>query len=97
MTHFAVVVTIKVKSGMADQFRQHILPNGEASIRDEPDCHRFDVLVAEDDPDTFVFYEQYTNPAAFDTHHSMAHYKTFRQATDDIVVDRKIQRCSVIS
>lgn len=97
MNHFAIIVTIKLKPGAGDDFRRHILVNAAASKRDEPDCHRFDVLVSEDDEDTLFFYEEYTDAAAFDTHHNTEHYKNFRQATDDIVLERKIQRCSVIS
>ena len=97
MNHFAVVVTVKLKPGMTDQFRPHILSNAAASKRNEPDCHRFDVLVAEEDADTVIFYEEYTDAAAFDTHHNTGHYKAFRQATDDMVLDKHITRCSVIS
>ena len=97
MNHFAVVVTIKLKPGMAENFKPHILKNAAASRREEPDCHRFDVVVAEDDPDTFYFFEEYTNAAAFETHHGMPHYKVFRQATDEMVSERKVQRCTVIS
>lgn len=97
MNHFVVVVTYKLKPGMADKFRPHILKNAAASKRNEPDCHRFDVLVIEDDADTFMFYEEYSNAAAFDTHHNTAHYKAFRQAVDDMVLDRGVKRCTHIS
>lgn len=97
MNHFAVVVTVKLKPGMADQFRPHILKNAAAAKRDEPGCHRFDVLVAEEDVDTIIFYEEYADAAAFETHHNTEHYKAFRQATDDMVIDKHITRCSVIS
>ena len=97
MNHFAVVVTVKLKPGMADQFRPHILKNAAASKDSEPDCHRFDVLVVEEDADTIIFYEEYTDAAAFETHHKTAHYKAFRQATDDMVLDKQIARCGVIS
>jgi autoinducer 2-degrading protein len=97
MSHFAVVVRYKLKPGMADKFRAHILTNAAAAKRNEPDCHRFDVLVPADDADTFLFYEEYTDSAAFSTHQNTAHYKTFRQAVDDMVLERNVQRCTVIS
>ncbi len=97
MNHFAVVVTIKLKPGMGAKFKPHILKNAAASKREEPDCHRFDVLVTEASPDTYIFYEEYTDAAAFDTHHGMPHYKAFRQATDEMALERKIERCAVIS
>ncbi len=97
MNHFAIIVTIKLKPGTAAEFRRHILPNAAAAKRDEPDCHRFDVLAAEDDENTMFFYEEYTDASALEAHRNTPHYKAFREATDDIVLERTIQRCSVIS
>ncbi len=96
MSHFAVVVTVKLKPGMGAKFKPHILKNAAAAKREEPDCHRFDVLLAEDSSDLYYFYEEYTDAAAFETHRSMPHYKAFRQATDEMVLERKVQRCAVI-
>ena len=44
MAQFSIVVTIKVKPGEAGKFRGIILENAAASLRDEADCHKFDVL-----------------------------------------------------
>ncbi len=94
MGSFAIIVTIKLKPGTSDAFRPHILENARTSRETEPDCHRFDVLVAEDDPDTFFFYEEYTDAGALDRHRETAHYKTFIETTKDMIADRTIQRCS---
>lgn len=97
MSHFAIIVTVKVKPGTAAAFKPIILENAGAAVRDEPDCHRFEVLVDEDDPNTFFFYEQYTDAAALDTHRETPHYKTFRSGTADMIVERTIQRCRVLT
>ncbi len=97
MTHFAIIVTIKLKPGTADDFRAHVLENARAARREEPDCHRFDVLVSEDDADTLFFYEEYTEAGSLDAHRETPHYKKFRDATDDMVAERSIRRCSVLS
>ncbi len=96
MSHLAVVVTIRLKPGTADDFRALILENAAASRQYEPGCHRFDVLVAEDDGDTFVFYEEYSDAAAFEAHRESPHFKAYWQATKAMIDDRLIQRCSVI-
>jgi quinol monooxygenase YgiN len=93
----AIVVTIKLEPGAADAFRAEILENAAAAKRDEPGCHRFDVLVAEDDSDTLVFYEEYTDEAAFEAHRASPHFKKYWQATEVMVAHRSIRRCSVIS
>jgi quinol monooxygenase YgiN len=55
------------------------------------------VLATEHDADTIIFYEEYTDAAAFDAHRETAHYKALREATDDMVLTKHIQRCHVIS
>ena len=96
MNHFAVIVSIKLKPGTAEDFYPHIIENAAASTRNEPDCHRFDVVVAEDDNHELYFYEEYTDAAAFEAHRNTPHYETFRQATDDMVLERVVHRCNHI-
>ncbi len=96
MSHLAIVVTLKLKPGTADDFRPLILENAAASRRDEPGCRRFDVMVAEDDGETFVFYEEYSDDAAFEAHRANPHFKKYWDATEDMIAERTRQRCSVI-
>lgn len=97
MTHFAIIVTIKLKPGTAEEFKPHILENATASVRDEPDCHQFYVNQAEDDPDTFFFYEVYTEAASLDNHREQPHYKKFFEGGNHLVEDRSIQRVTVLN
>jgi quinol monooxygenase YgiN len=97
MSHFAIVVTIKLKPGTVDAFRALVLENAAASKRDEPGCHRFDVLALADDPETVVFYEEYTDEEAFQAHRSSPHFKKYWDATTDMVAERQVQTCAVIS
>ena len=97
MAQFSIVVTIRVKPGEAGKFRGIILENAAASLRDEADCHRFDVLNYEDDPETFVFYEVYTNAAALDSHRETPHFKKFAELTGDMIAERDVKRCHLIS
>ena len=97
MSHFAIVVTIKLKPGTAEAFRPLVLENAASAKRDEPDCHRFDVLVTEADDHTYHFYEEYTDAAALDTHREMPHYKKFAEGVKDMIAERHIAPCSVLS
>jgi len=94
--NFAIFVTIKLKPGSGTAFRPLILENAEASVREEKTCLQFQVLTAEDDPDTYFFYEVYSDAAALDAHRETAHYKKFRSGTEAMVADRSIQRCTHI-
>jgi len=96
MSQFAIFVTLKLKPGTGARFRPHILENATAAVRDEPDCHQFQVLTAEDDPDTYHFYEVYSDAAGLDRHREQPHYKKFIAATQEMIEERIIQRCSLI-
>jgi quinol monooxygenase YgiN len=97
VSQFAIFVTIKLKPGTADAFRPLIEENAAAAVRDEPDCHQFQVLTAEDDPDTFFFYEVYTNAEGLEKHRETPHYQKYVAATEDMIQDRAIQRCGLLA
>jgi len=95
VTRFAIFVTIKLHPGKAEEFRPHILANAQSAVRDEPDCHLFHVLQSEDDPDTFFFYEVYTNAKSLDVHREQPHFKKFFADANHMVAERTIQRVTV--
>ena len=55
----ALFVTIKIKPGFAEQFKEASLGDAQGSVRDEPGCVRFDMHQSNDDPNTFHLYEVY--------------------------------------
>ena len=97
MSQFAIFVTIKLKPGTAGDFLPLIEENAEAAVRDEPECHQFQVLTAEDDPDTFFFFEVYKEASSLDHHRETPHYKKYDAATRDMIAERSIQRCTLIA
>lgn len=97
MSRFAIIVTIKLLPGKAEEFKPHILANAQAAVRDEPDCHLFHVSQLEDDPDTFVFYEMYTDATSLEVHREQPHFKKFYQDANHMVAKRTIQRVNVIN
>ena len=92
---FAIFVTIKCKPGKGKEFMPIIMENAVAAMRDEPNCQEFRVMTVPDDPDTFHFYELYTNAEALDTHREQPHYLKFRDAIQDLIEDRSIQPLTV--
>jgi len=97
MTRFAIIVTIKLKPGTAEEFKSHILANAEAAVRDEPDCHLFHVMQSRDNVDTFYFYEVYTDAAALDRHREQPHYKKFSATAGHLIEERILQQVDVIN
>jgi len=97
MNRFAIFVTVKLKPGMAEQFLPIIQENAAAAVRDEPDCHQFHLSRNNDDPDTFHFYEVYTEEGSLDAHREYPHYKKFAEGTADMVLEKSIQKITVLN
>ncbi|MES9958749.1 MAG: putative quinol monooxygenase [Sedimenticola sp.] len=93
---YAIFVTMQLKPGMGEAFRPHILKNAEATRRDEADNHAFKVLIAENDPDCYHFFEVYTDEAALARHRETPHFKAYVQVTADMVLERTVQTCHVV-
>ena len=97
MSQFAIFVTIKLKPGTVDAFRPLIEENAEAAVRDEADCHQFQVLTAEDDPETYFFYEVYTDAESLEKHRETPHYRKYMAAAENMIAERSIQRCDLLA
>jgi (4S)-4-hydroxy-5-phosphonooxypentane-2,3-dione isomerase len=77
---YAIFVTIKVKSGFAEKFKEASLGDAQGAVRDEPGCLRFDMHQDVADPNTFYLYEVYENQEAHLTAHRNApHYIKWRE------------------
>ena len=96
MPKYAIFVTIKVKPGTADKFRALIVKNAQATRTREPDCHAFFVSTAENDPETFHFFEVYSNKAALDAHRQYPHFVEYFSAAKDLMQERTVQGMDVV-
>jgi (4S)-4-hydroxy-5-phosphonooxypentane-2,3-dione isomerase len=93
---FAVVVTFKLKPGSAPAFNPIMIENAEASVRDEPGCHQFQVLHDQGDAETIVLYEVYEDEDAFQAHLETPHFATFEREGKPMIDEANIQRCTVL-
>jgi (4S)-4-hydroxy-5-phosphonooxypentane-2,3-dione isomerase len=75
---------------MSDQFRRLINENARASVRDEPGCRQFDVVVPEGEPDSVLLYEIYDDPAAFAAHTKTPHFADFDRESGSCVASKKV-------
>ena len=88
---FAVCVTFQIASGRMDAFLPLMLANAQASLEQEPACHRFDVLTDPDRPEEVALYELYEDATAFDAHLASSHFKTFDAAVADMITDKSVR------
>ncbi len=92
---YVLVVTMKIKPEFKDAFMKAILGDAMGSVRDEPDCYRFDVFEDEEDPNTIYLNEVYKDKTSIKTHTSMPHYIKWRDTVKDWYADPpKVARCT---
>jgi (4S)-4-hydroxy-5-phosphonooxypentane-2,3-dione isomerase len=83
---FCVIVSLRVKPDMVEQFLEVMGKNSRASRRDEPGCLRFDVDRDNDDPNHFLLDELYADERAFTQDHRGApHYDKWRAASAELL------------
>jgi (4S)-4-hydroxy-5-phosphonooxypentane-2,3-dione isomerase len=85
---FSLTVQLEVRPEDRDEFLAAITTNAEASVRDEPGCHRFDVTAVEGDGKRFVLYELYDDAEAFETHKRAPHFAAWRQVADRVLASQ---------
>ena len=86
---FAVYVTINVKPNDMEKFLGACIEEGKASVRDEPDCYRFEILRDKNNPNRFCFMEVFKNEQALQTHWETPHFSKMWQ-TIEHMIDGKI-------
>ena len=93
---YCIIVKNVLKPGTKDDYLAAMLPNATASVRDEPGCHRFDVLEVREEPNTFYLYEIYDDPDALTAHKETAHYKESRIVLAACVDEVSVIRADVL-
>ena len=94
---FSLMVQLEVRPEDRDEFLAAIRTNAEASVRDEPGCHRFDVSAVEGDDNRFVLYELYDDAEAFEGHKRAPHFADWRQVADRVLTSQVNTRGMVIA
>ena len=95
MSRFALLVTVRVHPGAADEFRRRILDAAAAAVREEEHCHSFQVAQDEEDPLSFVLFEVYTDAAALAHHHTTPHFQAFLRDAGHLMAERARRRLTL--
>lgn len=97
MAAFALIVDVHVPAENRDKLLAVALEDAKCSVRDEPNCHRFDVLVPNDTDDRLALYEIYTDEAALDFHRQTPHLKKWRAAVEELGAKTSATRCDLVN
>ncbi len=81
-----VHVHVHVKTEMVESFRQASIENARYSVKEEG-IARFDVIQQTDDLARFILIEVYRTPEDQLKHRETSHYKTWRDAVSDMMVE----------
>jgi quinol monooxygenase YgiN len=71
---FVLVVRMKAQAGKEAEVEEAIGRLAEAT-REEPGCEHYVPCRSQDDPGSFLFYEQYADRAAFEAHGQSEHFQ----------------------
>jgi quinol monooxygenase YgiN len=92
MKPFVITVEFRLRAGAMRAFLALIQENACRSLRDEPGCRQFDVLVPEDALDRVFLYEIYDQESAFAFHCQSAHFKAFDAASREMYEQKIVRR-----
>lgn len=87
-----VLVTVTVKREALAEFERAILENAARAVEREPGCIRFEVSQREDDPAEWLFYEVYTDAAAFEFHRRQPHFAAYQAVADRALLSKTLRR-----
>ena len=76
MPNLVLVVTVKVQAEYTAKLKPAMLENAAQSAQEET-CYQFDVIVSQDDENTFIFYEVYKDEAALAAHRKTPHFLNY--------------------
>lgn len=95
----AVVAKLKVQAGKGDEFAEAASEMVAAVAREEAGrTLMYTLHRAENDPDTFVFYEQYADAEALAAHGKTAHMATMGGKIRGILAGRpEIERFEIVT
>ena len=85
-----VTVEFDIAAPFRDKFLEFVRENAAQSVREEPGCLRFDVLVPEAGG-PLLLYEIYADRAAFNLHLASPHFTRFDRETRHMVLSRVIK------
>lgn len=78
---YVVMPSFEVEEGNLEAFLTAARADAAASLENEPGCLQFDIAIDRAaSPVRVIFYEVYTNRAAFDRHLETPHLAAFRES-----------------
>jgi quinol monooxygenase YgiN len=98
MDAFAIFVEVKLKPNCLEAYLPLIKYDAEHSLKDEPGCKLFHILLPKENSDTIVnLYGVYKSEMAFKTYQQTQHFSRYFRETDNLVEKRTIKRLNILA
>ena len=88
---YVVLVEFTLHPEHASNFVERVRQQAQDSLREESECHVFDVCIDPERDDFVLLYEIYTDRSAFEAHLKSAHFHDFDSAVRDWVSDKQVR------
>ena len=82
-------VTVDVKEGFNDAFREIVLDEMKQSIKKEEGVYVIYAATAIGNPNKWYFFEIYENEKAYQNHRKTAHFKKYIEQTENIIENKE--------
>lgn len=82
-------VTVDVKEGFNDAFREIVLDEMKQSIKKEEGVYVIYAATAIGNPNKWYFFEIYENEKAYQKHRKTAHFKKYIEQTENIIENKE--------
>lgn len=82
---YVAYVTVNVKPKDLEKFLKACIEEGQASVRDEPDCYRFEILRDRNNPKRVCFFEVFKNVEALHTHWETPHFAKMWETIESMI------------
>lgn len=86
---FVIIAEFATTAANRDEFLALCRLDADGSVRDEPGCSQFDVVLSHEDPDTVILFEVYDDAAAFEAHQQTPHYATFAAGVERLGIEKR--------
>lgn len=86
---------LTAKPGKEDALREELIKVVHAS-REEEGCISYTLHESTENPETFVFYENWLDEDALNRHIESHHYKNYRKNIETLVQKREVYRLNII-
>ena len=88
-----LIVHFDIKEAYLSKFLQTVRAHSENSLRIEPGCLRFEVLIPQEPKAHVILIEVYTDDAALESHWNSEHMAKYRKRINGMIVNRTPYRC----